>query len=227
MLVAVAACGSSDTESEATTTVAPMPSNLASTSSTSSGPTTTVSVATLTQRLLTVGDLPSGWQLASPINEMDLVAFANLPCDNAAINPLAVKRLTASTGIQFEPVGAASGHMIELVTTGDPTQLAKDVGMLIGAREEACSGADATSDGAPLTITQLPLPSTLGDQRNAYSGHAGPESTWFGRSAVVCVGGIAVMIGLTEVRSSPTAAPTISDAAFVQLVQTAVQRLEG
>jgi hypothetical protein len=216
-----AACGSSDTDSETATTTA-----AAVTTTTSAATPTTVSVATLTERLLAAGDLPAGWKLGHAVNNSDFEAFAQLPCDNAAINPLAAKRLTAQTGIQFEPTGGSSAHLIELVTTGEPAQLTKDIGMLIGAREDACSASDATSGGSPISITSLTLPS-VGDQRSAYSGRVDSSAHWFGRNAVVRVGSVAVVVGLTEVLSSATATPMVCDAEFVQLVERAVQRLQG
>jgi hypothetical protein len=69
----------------------------------------------------------------------------------------------------------------------------------------------------------------LGDQRAAYvlTGVESPDATWNVRSAEVRVGSVVTEVSLTEILSAPEDEPTVTDAEFVQLLETAVAKLSG
>lgn len=198
---------------------------------TTTSPTTAAPVTTVATRapavppataLLTAADVGSGWQLSNEINDMDLAAFAQIPCENVALNPTTVTRLTASIGVQFEPVDHSYRHIMELVAVGVPTQLAADLQALRDATA-TCPTAEPTATTVSVQPFDLPA---LGDQRFAQllRGYEG-DSLWYVRGAYVRVGGVAVSVGLTEIVAGVGATPTITDATFVQLVTTAVAKL--
>lgn len=204
----------------------------ATSTSTPSAPTTAASVTTVAatapavppaSALLTVADLGASWQVSNAINDMDLASFAQVPCDDVAVNPTIVARLTASTGVQFEPVDRSYKHLMQLVTVGVPTQLAADLQALHDATATCPSGEPSATT---VSVRPFDLPAGLGDQRfgQLLRGYEG-DSLWYVRGAVVRVGGIAVSIGLVEIVSDVRATPTVSDAAFVELATIAVAKL--
>lgn len=216
--VVLAACGSGKTGGKATT-----PPVTA---------VTTPSTAQLQARLLTVSDVGSSWNVGPAINSEDLSSVTqSIPCPDAAINPTIAKRLTAVTGIQFEPADRSYKHMIELAITGDPARLDSDLQTLFGALD-ACATTTSTATGTTkLTVKRLSIPD-LGDQRAAFvmtglDESAGSSATWYVRNAAVRVGPVAIMLGLTEILATPQDKPQISDESFVQLVQTAVGKLHS
>lgn len=170
----------------------------------------------------------STWQLGPPITDADLADATQLPCPDTAINPTIADRLTPITGVQFEPVDQSSKHLIEFAVTGQPEQLEADLQVLFGAMD-ACAATTPTTIGTEsLTVEQLTIPE-LGDQRRAYAliGVESAEATWYVRDAEVRVGSIAVEVGLTEILQAPDDEPSVSDGEFVQLVETAVAKLDG
>lgn len=199
----------------------------ASTAPTTAAPVTTVATTAPavppTSALLTVADVGPTWQVSNAINDMDLASFAQVPCDGVAVNPAVVARLTASIGVQFEPVDRSYKHLMQLVAVGAPTQLAADLQALHDATATCPSGEPSAST---VGVQPFALPAGLGDQRfgQLLRGYEG-DSLWYVRGAVVRVGGIAVSIGLVEIVSNAQPVPTISDAAFVELVTTAVAKL--
>lgn len=219
LAVAVVACGDDGATSE---TAAPPP--------TTTTTTTTVSTAQLDAMLLDVSDVGAHWKADHEVTQEDLAAFTQLPCENSAINPTIAERLTADTGIQFEPTDGSYKHMIELLVTGDPGQLSHDLEILYGAYQACSATVATTSDTGALTVDELTLPE-LGDQRFAYvlSDLESPDSemTWHVRLAMVRVGPIAVGLGLTEILPTPGTEPQISDEEFVQLLETAVAKVSG
>lgn len=194
--------------------------------------TTTVPTPSATQlqaRLLSVRDVGAGWKLGSPINAADLASIGkSVPCPGNALSPAVAERLTAVTGIQFEPTDHSYKHLIELVITGDPAQLANDLQSLFKAMD-ACATAASTAPGTrKVTVTKLQLP-PLGDQQGGYAaaarvGSAHSSGIWYARNAAVRTGPVAVVLGLTEILA-PQTRPQISDAAFVDLLRTAVGKL--
>ena len=178
--------------------------------------------------LLDASDVGAAWEVGPPITGADLTDAIQLPCPDTGINPTIADRLTPITGVQFEPVDQSSKHLIEFAITGQPGRLDADLQILFEAMN-ACAAATPTTIGTgSLTVEPLTIPE-LGDQHGAYTliGVESPDTTWYVRDAEVRVGAIAVKVGLTEILQSPDDEPSISDAEFVQLVQTAVAKLDG
>lgn len=194
----------------------------------STGPTTTVSAATLQAKLLAVGDLGTGWQVGPAVNEADLGDAIQFPCEDMGLNPTIAARLLPVTGIQFEPTDRSAAQLIEFAMVGDATRLAADLKIYFDGLDEC---ANTTIPGATSgAVGALTIPN-LGDQRAAFAARAqvppGSTTTWYVRTAVVRVGGTAVQISLTEILSTAQEQPRVSDAAFVTLLQTAVARLRS
>jgi len=223
LVAATVACGDDGATTSATTT---------------SAATTTVSTATtltttqLEAMLLGVADAGSGWKVGSPVNEMDFADSMKFPCPDTAMNPTIVARITPTVGVQFEPADGSYKHIIEMMVSGEPQRLDADLGFYFEGMR-ACAASTVTStttaDGEALTLEDFALPA-LGDQRMATLGtgreSADSDALWYVRSAVVRVGSVAVMVGLTEILSGSQTTPTISDADFVRLVTTAVERVK-
>ncbi|HET6965918.1 MAG TPA: hypothetical protein VFH58_14180 [Acidimicrobiales bacterium] len=209
--LALVGCGSS------TSSKTGAPSTTA-TSSTTAAPSTTVpTAAQLQARLLGAGDVGAGWQAGENITPEDLssIAHAN-PCGDDKIDPAVAKRLTAVTGMQFEPADRSYEHFIELVVTGDPTQLDSDLHALM-ADLESCPA-----------VKDLSIPK-LGDQQAAYvmTAEESANAVWHVRNAVVRIGPVAVVVGMTEVLPSAQATPQISDETFTKVLRTAVTKVSG
>lgn len=217
LLGALAGCGDDD-ETRETTPV-------------TTGPVETTSAPSWDQidvMLLDDDDVGAAWQLGPAITDADLTDAVQIPCPDMAINPTIADRLTPVTGTQFEPVDRSSKHLIEFVVTGDPEQLAGDLQVMFDAMD-ACSATTPTTTGTgSLTVEPLTMPQ-LGDQRAAYVliGVESSDATWYVRQADVRIGATAVHVGLTEILQSPDDDPSISDGDFVQLVQTAVAKLQS
>lgn len=209
--VALVACGSGTTRQ----TVAPS--------------TTIPSTAQLEARLLDVGDVGAGWKVGPAINPQDLSSVSqSIPCSDVTIDPSVAKRLTAVTGIQFEPRDGSSRQMIELVITGESKQLDSDLQALIGAMDSCSAKTATTSATSKLTVQKFAIPK-LGDQQAAYvmTDSADSAGAFYVRSAIIRVGSIAVAFGLTEVVATPQDKPQISDDTFVKILKTAVDKLSG
>lgn len=207
--VVLAACGSGGTKSAATKPPSP---------------------AQLQARLLGAADVGSDWKLGQAINSADLASVQqSIPCVDVAVNPAVAKRLTAVTGIQFEPADRSYKHLIQLGMTGHPAQLDSDLQALFAAMD-SCATASATPGTATSTVKRFTVPQ-LGDQRAAYvmtsKVSARSSATWYVRNAVVRVGPVAVALGLTEILATPQDKPTIGDDFFLRLLQTAVARLRS
>jgi hypothetical protein len=216
MALAVTACGGDD--STTPTTQAPA----------TSGSTTTMPAAALDPMLLQPDDIGAAWTLGHAIQPEDLSTFAQLACENSALNPTIVTRLTARTGVQFDAADRSDAHLIELLVTGEPGRLSADLDVLAEAVQAPCADTGAAPpDGAGVTVEELSIPG-LGDQRHAWAARASEPAggpTWFVRTAVVRVGSVAVELRLTEILASPQAPPRIGDSEFNQLLETAVGAL--
>jgi hypothetical protein len=175
-------------------------------------------------RLLTAADVGAGWLKAAAVGDADFDDAGALPCENTALDPTIRQRLRPVTGVQFEPADRSSKHLIELAVSAEPDRLKADLAAYFGAMD-SCVGPAGTGAGA-VQVAKLDLPK-VGDQRAAYRGTAsvGPDSVWLVRMATVRSGASAITLGLTEILSSPTAKPTVSDADFGRLVQTATKKL--
>ncbi len=94
--------------------------------------------------------------------------------------------MNATTGVQFEPTDGSYRHLVDLVTVGDPAQLASDLGALFGAIE-SCGTASSTK-AANGTVRKITVHG-LGDQRAAYIGSIaespGSATTWYVRFGFV------------------------------------------
>lgn len=213
-----AACGGDD--STGSTTAAPVTALAA----------TTVSPADLDAMLLTATDVGEDWTEGHTIGPEDLSSFAQLPCPDSALNPLIVDRLTAVTGVQFDPVDRSSQHVLELLVTGEPARLSTDLELLAEAALAPCAVDGSTSAGAGgVTVEPMSIPA-LGDQRMAYTARASESTTgptWYVRIAVVRVGSVALQLGLTEILATSHGDAHVSDGEFARLLETAVGELSG
>jgi hypothetical protein len=199
-------------------------------SGTTRQPTTTLSATQLQAKLLDVGGVGAGWQVGHAVNDADFSDATQVPCEGVTLDPPVTQRLTPVTGIQFEPTDQSYKHLIEFVLTGDPKQLDADLQTYFAALE-TCSTVTTTIAGASaVRVNKLTIPK-LGDQRAAYvlTGKESPgsDTTWYGRSAAVRVGSIAIELGLTEILPTGQAQPQISDEGFLKIVQTAVAKLKA
>ena len=220
---ALFACGGDGTSLNTTNPTSSVPATATSNSVTT---TTTMSTAQLDSMLLDVGDVGGGWQLGPEVTDADVSDSTQLPCNDMALNPTIIERLTPVTGIQFEPTDRSYKHIIEFLVTGEPQRLALDLHFYFEGME-ACAATTPTTVGAGnLTVEPFTIP-MLGDQRAAYvlTGVESPDATWYVRSAEVRVGSIATEVALTEILSTPEDEPTVTDAEFVQLLETAVAKL--
>ena len=178
----------------------------------------------LQARLLTAADAGAGWQQAGPVGDADFDDAGQIPCENSALDPTVRQRLRPVTGVQFEPADRSSKHLIEFAVSAAPDRLKTDLEALFGAMD-SCTSAPASGSGG-VQVAKLDVPKA-GDQRAGYRmvASVSADSAWHVRMATVRVGASAITVGLTEVVASPTAAPTISDADFGRLVQTAAKKL--
>lgn len=208
------ACGSDGTSGN---TANPTPST---------PPTTIISIAPL-DSMLDVSDVGAGWQVGPPVTDADFSDSIQIPCTEVALNPTIIERLTPNSGFQFEPTDSSYKHIIELLVTGEPQQLEGDLQAYFEAME-GCEATSSTTTGTGTRVEQFTIPD-LGDQRAAYvlTATASPDATWHVRDARVRVGSIAIQLGLAEILPTPQDEPSVTDAEFVQLLQTAVAKLEG
>lgn len=180
----------------------------------------TASPPQLSERLLTAADVGPGWQAGEPINPQDLAAFAQLPCDRT-LDPALAKRLTAVAGVQFSPADRSYKHVIELVAAGPASRLAADLQSLFTAIQSCRAGAG-------VTVRALDLPA-LGDQSRGFAAtQKSPQAaaaTLSLRTAYVRVGSHAVLVGVADFQAGAKGTSTISDKAYVALVQKAVANL--
>lgn len=189
-------------------------------------PSAVMSAADAKLRLIDVATVGSSWQVGSPINELDLAAFNQVPCDDLALDATTSSRLTGITGIQFEPINSSGRHLIEMVVSADPKQLTTDIGALIGAFDACAARKTVAVDGGSFSIAKLSI-GALGDQRGGYtfSGTPSPDGpVWYGRAAIVRIGSVALTLGLTEILENEQAKPTIGDADFIRIAKTATER---
>lgn len=222
---AVVGCGDDDSGSTTTSTAEPTTTDATPTSSVAP---TSMPDDELEALLLEVDDVGAGWKLGSPINLMDLTMSAEL-CADVVLDRELAQRLDGDTGVQFEPVDGSYRHLMQQLNVEEPGRLSLDLQAYFDAAAECVAVAPDTPDTSVPTMDELALP-LLGDQRQAFA-FKGLESTggpvWFVRTAVVRVGQIAVMLGLTEILDAPDQAPTTSDDEFVALVERAVDKVLG
>lgn len=220
----VVGCGDSDSDS----TTVPSTSIDVSTTPSSSVVATSMPDDELEALLLDVGDVGTGWKVGSPINLMDLTMSAEL-CADVVLDRELAQRLNGDVGIQFEPADGSYRHLMEQLNVEEPGRLSLDLQAFFDAAAECVAAAPTTPGTSVPTMEVFALPA-LGDQRQGFA-YMALESTeapvWFVRMAIVRVGQIAVMLGLTEILDTPDQTPTTSDAEFVALVERAVDRVLG
>lgn len=226
--IALLAAACSDNKSESTTTAATTeaPVTTEAPDTTAAGATTTVD-AGLEAKLLTAAEVGAAWVPGEPINEMDLTMNADL-CTGVVLDAAMAKRLNGQVGVQFSPANKASRHLMVQILAGEPTQLASDLDAYFAAMR-TCPVDAAGGEGKFLSIDDIAVPE-IGDQRHGLAIKAQESdggAVWFVRVVQVRVGGTAVGLGLTEVLSSPTASPEISDADLLALVTKAVEKLSA
>ena len=223
---ALFACGGDGKSVNTTNPTSSVPASATSNSVTTTD--TTMSTAQLDSMLLDVGDVGGGWQLGPEVADADFSDSTQLPCNDMALNPTIIERLTPVTGIQFEPTDRSYKHIVEFLVTGEPQRLALDLQFYFEGMEACAATTPTTIDAGTLTVEPFTIP-MLGDQRAAYvlTGVESPDATWYVRSAEVRVGSIATEVALTEILSTPENEPTVTDAEFVQLLETAVAKLSG
>jgi hypothetical protein len=200
--------------------------------STTAAPTTTVSLADLRERLLTAGEVGAGWKPETEITAADLGGIGELPCSGVpdlAINPTIAARLVAATGIIMSPTDGTPRGIKEILVTGEPDRLSRDLDAVIGATTDNCIGKDlVTKDHEKVRMEVVALDG-IGDQRSAVTVTVGEppdyQSTWRGYQAVVRVGPVAMMISTFQVMGTPDAKPVMDEAGFVALVKQAVAKL--
>lgn len=178
--------------------------------------------------LLTTLDVGREWQVGPEVNDADFGDSTRLPCDDVALNPTIARRLTPVAGIQFEPVDRSSKHLIEFLLTGEAPRLDADLQAWTDAMESCATTTPATTSAGTLTVEAFTLP-PLGDQRTGFvlTADLSPGVTWHVRTAAVRVGSMASRVALTEILSTPDSPVTVSDADFVDLVETAAAKLSA
>lgn len=175
--------------------------------------------------LLVADDLGAGWELGQPVNEFDFTDSTQIPCDAMGINPVIAQRLTPTTGVQFTPADDSMQFVAEFAVAGQADRLEADLYFFTEGMD-ACAASTASGDQAGLSVERLPLPA-VGDQSMAFTTIGGEPSgpTWHVRSARVRVGAIVITLDVTEIGADPTQ-PTMSDAEFVELLETAVAKVD-
>lgn len=193
-------------------------------------PTTPTSTAPssgedLESLLLVADDLGAGWELGQPVNEFDFTDSTQIPCDTMAINPVIAARLTPTTGVQFTPADDSTQFVAEFAVAGQADRLEADL-YFFAEGMDACAASTASADQTGLRVERFSLPA-VGDQSMAFTMIGGEPSgpTWHLRSARVRVGTIAITLNVTEIGADDPTQPTMSDAEFVELLETAVAKL--
>lgn len=226
-------CGDDDATTT-TSSVAPStsaPSASSSPSSPTSTPMTTSPAGEVDERLLVPSDVGEGWSTATDVSEADLEIGAS-PCEGTALNPTIVARLQPETGVILTADGTNGMlSMREMIVTGGADRLATDLGILIEATNECFTRpVTTTADAEQVSSEPLALPA-IGDQSfGMLTTVAEPPdftTVWQVRTAMVRVGGTAVVIDQLEVLSGPDASPTFTDEQFAAVLEQAVARIGG
>lgn len=184
----------------------------------------------LEQRLLNAGDIGAGWISTTAVSAQDLGGLSSSPCPGVTIPTAVTGRLKPVTGVRITPDDGTNRAIIEAVVTGDADTLASDLQVVLDAAA-SCTGTEIVNDnGDKVRYDSLMLPA-IGDQRMAtvVLGSQAPEFqvTTHGHTAVVRVGGIAVLLTQYEVMTNPEAAPIVVDSDFIGILQTAVNRISA
>ena len=180
--------------------------------------------------LLNAADMGAGWIGTTAVSGSELGSLAESPCPGVTVDPEVTARLKPVVGVRITPSDGTNRAVIEGIITGDPATLSADVQALFDAAE-SCSGTDFTvANQEKARYDSLLLPA-VGDQQMAtvlkIIQPPDYQLTARGHTAIVRVGDIVVSLTQYEVMTRPEAEPITSDAAFIALLQTAVQRVKG
>ena len=204
--VALSSCGGDDSEE----------------SDTSSSSSSTAVTADLEAMLLTATDIEAAlggtdvWNLETIDYAEGLSGGGQLPCENTGINPMIAERLAADIGVDG---GRDDGNasLVELLISGDAEILGADI-------EDYLVGLEACATPAPFEEFSIP---EMGDQQwagvGACPGWAADSRGYF---AVVRVGSNAVQLGVCEQPVTTGEELQITNEAFTQLLQDAVDKIK-
>jgi hypothetical protein len=191
---------------------------------------TTLSVDQLEARLLNAGDIGAGWIGTTVVDNTELGSLAESPCPGVTLPAAITERLRPVVGVRLTPIDGTNRAVFEGLIVGESATLADDVQALFDAAA-SCAGTDFTSaDDEKVRYDTLLLPA-LGDQQMAtvmtISQPPDHQLTVRGHTAIVRVGETVLSVTQYEVMTNPEAPAITSDAAFIDLLRTAVQRLSG
>ena len=191
---------------------------------------TTLSVDEMESRLLNAADMGAGWMGTTVVSSTELGTLAESPCPGVSIDASVTARLRPVVGVRLTPMDGTNRAVIEGVIVGEAANLDADVQALLDAAA-SCLGTDFTSEkDEKVRYDSLLLPA-LGDQQMAtvmvINQPPDHQLTVRGHTAIVRVGQSVVSLTQYEVMTNPEAAAITSDAAFVELLRTAVERLAG
>lgn len=177
---------------------------------------------------LVADDLGGGWS-TTDVDADTVVSLAQLPCPGTELDADVVERLQPTAARLLDLArGEAPLAIQQFVVQGDAEQLADDLDAVFAAAV-ACLGTDRVDDaGGRVRYDPFELP-PLGDQRlgGTVTIAEPPDfvQTIRGHTAIVRVGGTALMLVQYEVLSSPDAGSTFTDARYLDLLALAVDRI--
>lgn len=180
--------------------------------------------------LLNAADIGAGWMGTTAVSSSELGSLAESPCPGVTIDPEVTARLKPVVGVRITPGDGTNRAVIEGIIIGDPATLSSDVQALFAAAE-SCSGTDFTGANQEKARYDSLLLPAVGDQQMAtvlkVIQPPDYQLTARGHTAIVRVGDIVVSLTQYEVMTKPDTEPITSDATFIALLQTAVQRVKG
>ncbi|HNJ96918.1 MAG TPA: hypothetical protein PLV13_02240 [Ilumatobacteraceae bacterium] len=184
----------------------------------------------LEPRLLNAGDIGAGWISTTAVTAQDLGGLSSSPCPGVTIPAAVTTRLKPVTGVRLTPADGTNRAIIEAVVVGDEETLTSDLQAVMDAAE-SCTGTEIVSEnGDKARYDSVMLPA-IGDQRMAtvVLGSQAPEFqlTTHGHTAIVRVGGIAVLLTQYEVMTNPDAPVIVTDTDFIGILKTAVDRISA
>ena len=133
-------------------------------------------------------------------------------------------------GVRLTPIDGTNRAVIEGIIVGEGATIAKDVQTVFDAAA-SCAGTDFTSDKDEQVRYDTLLLHVLGDQQMAtvlvIRQPPDHQLTVRGHTAIVRVGQTVVSLTQYDVMTNPEAPAITDDAAFIELLRTAVQRVTG
>lgn len=243
-VLTVSACGGSKDAAETTTTAAAAETTAAPVETTVAEPTTeapttvpdttmpepsTTAATGLSLGLVTQDDVGADWKRSNDLSVEDLSSLADEPCPGTKLDAAVVKRMTATVGVQYEPVVEGLSGIQQLALEGDAAQLTKDVDALFAAMK-TCLDKDITAEeGEKVRYTDLALGADIADQVYGVSVMATEppdfQRTWRGFSAIARVDGKVFLINAFEIVATPDTPATFTADDFTALLTKAVARM--